>query len=388
MVLLKKKQIVNFVFVLLIFNNIWSIFYLKDTWAGYNVELQNGWQYQMSKIIYAGVILLMIPVVFNHKSFFENAKLLSFIIILHVVFALFLGQTVEFGDVSKFFMLCLSFPFFAYALRSKFDQTLLKILIAAIALNVTNAILQANTLSSSIKSDIWGTGQGSAITIIYLLPIFFYVYKDKFSSYFYIIGAVLVFMSLRRTAIIAYLLCLPFILTRIKKNVSSIVLISTLVIFVTLVLYIVSNYWNVLQMRFGDMFEADANGSYGSGRTDWFALLFDNYMKESECWVQGAGPNMVGDILHKAGYRFRVAHSDILELLLGYGLLGLSLWFYTFYKIIVVARKRWVSPDNRKLVDMSVVSYLFISIVSGCVFNPNFMVIPIFYGLVLNKKKI
>lgn len=388
MVLLKKKQIVNFIFVLLIFNSIWSIFYTKDAWAGYNVELQNGWQYQLSKIIYAGVILLMTPVLFNHKRYFENTKLLSCVIVLHVLLALFLGQTVELGEVSKLFLLCLSFPFFAYALNSKFDNTLLKILIIAIALNIVSSILQANTLLSSIRDDSFRTGQGSAVTIIYLFPIFFYVFKDKLSSYFYIIGAVLVFISLRRTAIIAYFLCLPFIFARIKKNVSLIVFISSLVIFVTLVLYIVSNYWNVLQMRFGDMFVADVNGSYGSGRSDWFALLFDNYVKRPEYWVQGAGPNVVGDILHKAGYPFRVAHSDILELLLGYGLLGLSLWFYTFYKIIVVTRKRWVSSDNRKLVYMSVVSYLFISTVSGCVFNPNFIVIPIFYGLIINKKRI
>lgn len=387
MISINKKLIANFVFVLLVFNNIWSIFYSKDIWAGYDAAIQSGWQYQLSKIIYGVIILLMIPVVIKYRRYFDNLVIMAAFIMLHVIYAYVLGAKMEIGEVSKFFMICLAFPFFSIVLRSPFDRTLLKVLIIVFTFNIIFSILRANTLTTSMKADFYGTGQATAINIIYLLPVVFYVFKDKIASYFYLLGFLLVIMSLRRTAIIAYLICLPFIYSRIKSNISFKTLLAIVVIMCVLAFYVVTNYWQAIEIRFVDMFEADSNGNYGSGRSDWYALLFNTYLKNPLYWLQGAGPQQVGILLDKAGYLFHNAHSDILELLIGYGMIGLLLWLYTFCQIFILSRKRTTS-ENRKLIYMSISSYLFISAFSGSIFNPNFIILPISYGLFLNKKKI
>lgn len=384
---ISKESVANLIFILLIFNAIWSIFYSKDAWVGYDAKQQVGWQYQLSKYIYAIIILIMVPYVFCYRRYFDNLVIMAGLIVLHIIYAFAAGVKFDISNVSKFFMLCLAFPFFSYTLRSSFNKTLLKIVVIAISINLIFNVLQADTLSSSIMNGSFKTGQGTAIAIIYLLPIFFYVFKDKISSYFFLLGFIIVFISLRRTAIIAYIMCLPFVFSRINKNVSKKTLMAIIILLSLLAAYAVANYWYIIELRFMDMFETDANGNYGSGRSDWFVLLLNNYTRNPEYWIQGAGPQQVEFLLHKAGYPFRVAHNDILELLLGYGLFGLFLWLYTFYKLYKLSRIK-AKKQNRKLVDMSILSYIFISFVSGAIFNSNFIVLPIFYGLVLNRKKI
>lgn len=386
MFFVQKSRKINLVFFLLIFNSIWSIFYVKDAWAGYNAEVQIGWQYQLSKVIYAIVILIMFPVVYSHKRFFGNARILASIIILYVLFSYAFNVTYDFSNVSKFFLLSLSFPFFANTLECNFNKSLLKVLIISITLNITNSILQANTLATSIQNDSYGTGQGTAANIIYLLPIIFYTFRGKISSFFYLFGFVLIVISLRRTAILAYLLCTPFIFERIKHSVSKKNMLFVITILVLLLLYFINNYRDVLELRFLDMFEADEQGNYGSGRSDWFALLFRSYTEKPAYWLWGFGPQKVGWVLHGAGYPFNVAHSDVLELLLGYGIVGTFLWYYTFYKMYKIGSSHRVQSEDRMLIYMSILSYVFMSTISGALFNPNFIVIPIFYGLILNKK--
>ena len=146
-----------------------------------------------------------------------------------------------------------------------------------------------------------------------------------------------------------------------------------------------THYWYIIEARFADMTEAREDGTYGSGRTGWWAVLIENYLSAPLHYLQGFGLGRVSHDMSLAGYEFGHAHNGYIEVIYTYGLVGFYFWFGTFYNLFKLCREKSLAK-YKNLIKMCVFSYLFVSIVSGTTFQPHFMCIAMFSVLMLKQK--
>lgn len=375
----------NIVFCLLVLINIVGVFINKDNWANEGEEI-GGWQNSVSKILYAIVILLMLPSVLKSTKNYSGAKCFSFLIMLYVAFAIAVDDPFDFGSVSKFLLLCISFVFFERELsRSVINKLLLYFFIISSLLFTSARIFSANIFLTAIDDGVFGTGQSASLAVIYLLPLVFYSLNKKLSTYIYMFGFILVMISLRRTAILAYLLCVPFVFTTIKNNLSKTFIFIVLTAVGVAGFYFISEYWWVIEARFLDMFEPDRDGRYGSGRTGWFAALLQTYFENPLYWLQGFGVGSVREAMTKMGSPFGHAHNDYIEIIFTYGLIGIFLWYSNFLSFLNKVKSSFLSKDDKRLSYMCILSVLIIAMATNEIDDPTFISVPIFMSLITNK---
>lgn len=380
-----KSIRLNLVLTLIILANIVNMIYPK----GMGFEEQTGGMYEVSKYLYGGCILLMLPSLFSREKFYFNImKYMVIYVMIHILFAMSYSYNFEMGSYLKTIMICLSFIFFEESLSQvKVNKYLLSVYIFSIFISIVYLSLIQNRLEIALENygEIGG-GQSIATSLVFLLPLIFYTFSEKISPILFLIGAVAVFVSLRRTAMLAYLLCIPFIYKQFLKNVSKKAIFFLLFAIAIGGYYIYTNYWFVIENRFADMFEANDSGYYGSGRTGWWEALIMSFWNSPDHWVQGFGLGKVAECMENAGFPFGVAHSDYLEVGFTYGLIGLYLWFGTIFKLYKLS----AIPSLRRyssIIKMSSFSYLCVAVVSGMTYQPHFMSIALFASLILAESK-
>ena len=378
-----KAVRLHLVLFLIIISNIVNMMFPKSM----GFEIQRGFEYQLSKYTYGLCILLMFPSLFTGKKYYFNKMNgMTWLILVYIVFGFALSMEFEIGNYLKTMMICLSFVFFEDVLKSdKINRYMLYCYILSVFLNVVYLIFLQNRLDAAIENEghVRG-GQGIANSIIYLLPLVFYKLNGKVSSLLFIVGAIAVFVSMRRSAILALLICVPFVYSYLKQNVSK---YTALFLFVILVIggyYIYNHYYYILVDRFTDMFEASDSGYYGSSRTGWWKALIALFIDNPMHWLQGFGLGKVTQFMGEAGFPFETAHNDYIEIGFTYGIIGLILWFGTIFSIYRLSKMHYNNFDS-SLLKMCVLSYLFIAIVSGASYQPHFMSVALFANLVLLK---
>lgn len=370
---------------LIIFTNIWGMIFPK----GMGYEVQTGFAYELSKYIYGIVILLMIPVLFETKRFyFWKMKYMAIYIIIHIFAAYYLHMKFDLSNYFKTLMICISFVYFEDALRrNKLDKKFMYVYVLSIFINITYLTLTQNRFETALENyGHIGGGQNISVSLIFLLPLIFYMFNEKISSYMFLIIALVALVSMRRTAMLAYLFCLPFVYRQLARNVSRGTII---IIFSALVIggyYVYTNYWFVLQDRFQDMYEANGSGYYASGRTGWWEVLIKDFIDTPQKWIQGFGLGQVVSHMSKAGFPFTSAHNDYLEIGFTYGLIGLYLWFGSMIDLFILYKKRFLRKYS-SLIMMSSLSYLIISLVSGATQQPHFICVAIFASLMLTSHR-
>ena len=383
--MLSKSYRFNLVLILIILANIVNMIYPK----GMGYEEHAGGMYEVSKYLYGGCIMLMFPSLFSKKRFyFSKMRYMTYYVMLHIVVAVGLSFIFEMGEYLKTLMICLSFIFFEDVLpHIKINKYLLSGYILSIFVNIVYLTMTQNRLEMALENmgHVVG-GQGIATSMAFLLPLIFYRFSEKVSPYLFLIGAVAVFVSMRRTAMLAYLLCIPFIYKQLLQGVSKKMLFLLLIAMVLGGYYIYTHYWFVMEDRFSDTFEASESGYYGSGRTGWWEVLIVTFWNTPFHWLQGFGVGKVAEYMANAGFPFGNAHNDYLEVGFTYGIVGLYLWFgsiWDLYKLSAVSRLKRYSP----LVKMGALSYLFVALVSGATEQPHFMCIALFASLMLVETK-
>ncbi len=374
----------NSVLVLFTIANILNMIFPK----GMGFEEQEGFEYELSKYTYGLCIVLMMPSLISSKRYyFKYMRYMSFYIILQMLIGFQFHYEFDLGYVLKALMICLSFVFFEDTLsKNVMKSGLLYAFLFSTFVNISYLVLVQNRLESAVVSaeeGHVGGGQVIANSIVHLLPLIFLLLRGKLVSYLYVFGFIVVLVSLRRTAILAYLLCLPFVYKQLKRNLSKRTIIISVIAIAFLIWYVVTNYWYIIEMRFSDMFEASNNGYYGSGRTGWWMALVENFYSSPFNWLQGFGLGQVTLEMAKAGFPFVHAHNDYIEIGYTYGLIGLFLWFGTFWKMIRLYKRR----SDGGIILMASLSYLFIAFFSSSIYNTHLVCVAIFMGLVLNNQK-
>ncbi len=374
----------DIVLLLLIIINIINYLYPK----GQGIELQHRWEDNIVYFLYAGVISLMLPSLFVRVRYFSCMCFMSWMILFYIIYAYTDGDKFNQNVVIRTFMVACSFVFFEEEIyKRKINIQLCRLYALTLFIQYSILIISENRLMTAVLNVHTVGGQSLANSVVFILPLIFYLFKSKTSTIFYLAGFIVVFISLRRTAIITYLLMLPFIYKKIVQSVSRKQAFLFLLVLCVAVFFIISKYRIIIEMRFLNLYEANSEGEYGSGRTGWLIVLLKEFVSSPKNWLQGFGLGAVSKSMSLHGYPFGHAHNGYVEILYTYGLIGFCLWFYAFVKIAVVAKKN-AFRYNLKLI-LYLCSFLFflISVMSGTTFLPSVLAISLCVNMIIYKDK-
>lgn len=371
----------NVVLLLLITVNIINTLFPKG--MGYNAEDYVGFGYQLSKYINAATIIVMLPSLFQRIKVFTNMRYMVIMIIVYMMIAYGWGISYNFSAMSRSLMVCLSFIFFEETIEKyKLNSYLLYGYLISFMVNISYLVITQDRLGMAMDNEGHiGGGQGLANSLIYLFPLIFLVFKDKLSAYLFIFCGIVIFVSMRRTAILTYLLCIPFVSKRISNQISKKAVFVFLILFAAIAFYIVKNYGFVIEDRFSDMFEANDSGYYGSGRTGWWEVLVVKFLENPQNWLFGFGLGSVAKTMADAGFPFGSAHNDYFEIIFTFGILGGIFWFSNVWKAFCLFRKT-PEKSNKSLLLMFIFSYLLSALASGAFHIISFVGVALFLNLV------
>lgn len=377
----------NLVLILLIAVNIVNTIYPKG--MGYSTEEYVGFGYELSKYINAATILVMLPSLFKRIKVFTNMRYMVILIVACMLIASGWGLSYNFSAIARSLLVCLSFIFFEETLpTSRLKKLLLYGYIITFIINVAYLVITQDRLGTAIENEgVAHGGQSLSGGIIFLIPLIFLIFRNKISSYLFIFCGIVIFISLRRTSILAYLLCIPFIYKRISGQISRKAVIIFILLLAIIIYYIVNNYWFVIENRFSDMFEANDYGYYGSGRTGWWEVLATKFLENPQNWLFGFGLGSVVKTMTEAGFPFGSAHNDYLEVIFTHGLVGGYLWFVTLWKSHKIAKSVPLKSE-KTLIYMYIVTYTFYAMVSGAYHSIQYVSIAIFLNLILANQTI
>lgn len=373
----------NVVLLLLITVNIVNTIYPKG--QGYSAEEYIGFGYKISQYINAATIIVMLPSLFKRIKVFTNMRYMVIMIVIYILIAYGLGITYNTSAVARSLLVCLSFIFFEETIKkSKLNKILLFGYVISFVVNISYLTITQDRLGMAIDNEGHiGGGQGIAKGLIFILPLLFLVLKDKVSAYLFLFCGIVIFISMRRTAILAYLLCIPFVSKRISNQISKKAVFTFLVLLTIVAYYIINNYGYIIEDRFSDMLEANDSGYYGSGRTGWWEVLVVKFLENPQNWLFGFGLGSVAKTMADAGFPFGGAHNDYLQVIFTYGLVGGFLWFSNFWRIIKACKGE--SYDSyRVLIYIGCFSYLFIAMTSGGMQTLEIISLSLFFNLSLN----
>ena len=372
---MKESFTLNFVICLLILINIVGLFVVKDAWVQ---ESPTGWTAQISKILYGVIILIMIPSILYKCKELLYMKFMVYLCLVHIIYAIFF-KNINFGETSKQFLLFLSFLFFHQNFKNNnVNYKLLSIYILTQSISIIKSIIEADIFSSAIETGYAKTGQATSLILVLLLPFVCYLWKPKQVLAYVIVSFLFVLLSMRRTSILTFLICIPFIYKYVKDSLSRKFIYLIILFFALGIYYIIDNYWFIIELRFSDIFTPDRHGNLGSGISDWYVALFHDYLNNSNLLELffGKGLGEVGVFLNKLGYEFTHAHNDYLEVVYTYGLLGLLGYYISIIYLVVSGIRK--NPRYKTLIIMSLIMVLFIGAVSEIVQSPTTLTISLF----------
>lgn len=375
----------NSVLILFFIANILNTVFPKNMGA----EGQQEFVYQLSKYVYGFGLILMLPSLMStRRYYFRYMQYMVFYIILHMISAVLMDFEFDFARYLKMILVCSSFVFFEEMLsKTKMNKYLLIAFMLSVYINVTYLVLTANHMEAAYEAGDSGGGQSIANAIIYLLPLLFLKFEGKWASYLYVCGFFVVLISLRRTAILAYLFCAPFVYSQLKRNVSKRFIAVVVVVFGFLAWYVMTNYWTVIEMRWNATITPSDAGYYGSGRTGWWEVLVAKFLDNPQNWLFGFGLGSVAKTMADAGFPFGHAHNDYIEVGYTFGVVGMILWFGTIWKLYKLSKeKRFVR--YAMIIRMGALSYFLVAVFSGVTSNVQFICIAIFAAIIVSKRNI
>ena len=141
----------------------------------------------------------------------------------------------------------------------------------------------------------------------------------------------------------------------------------------------------------GDDNYSAVEGSFGSGRTEFWRALLNHYWGSTR-FLLGYGLGSVHEFFSKYYVTpLSHAHSDLLELLYTFGVVGAVLYFFFYYNLIRFIRGCNPSPEKKLLLG-AVTTYLFVAFSTGTImraeFYPMGIAIPILTYMIKNKDSI
>ena len=346
--------------------------------------------YRLLLLLLSGWFYLLIDKI--KKSKFNRQLILIYgLIILHIFFS----SSIDFNSfisLSKLLYLlfvCLFFFKFYDAFINKDTIRYLNLFVAISVIMLSAHIIASRfgLLSSDIV--VKASGDNNSYILLAFLPLIYFNKKIEIKRLLIIILILGVFLSLKRGAMVALLVCLLvtyFLERRILSRKGIVEKIKRVFIFIsviTILLFMYSEFSDSFIDRFEDLSADDA--SFGSGRGNVYSLIWNDWYNSNNIitYLLGNGYNSVQVLTKKTTGSALMAHSDVLNSVHSYGLLGVSLSLvFMLYQLKIIKRLFLVKSELVIPYVMLFIIFFFKAIYSGNFETPNFIYLLIGYAIV------
>jgi O-antigen ligase len=324
-----NKIIFNLVFILL-FTYAYVVFSGRGAFGTYNL-------YGFGRILLLTNSIITIYLFF---IFFKIKRINSLIVVIILwIFWLIITCFISFEFGSNQFIFAvlevsyapLIFLFFYYF--GKINPNLLRASYYYFLLLMTFNLILFYFIFINYNSDFSNplTQLNDVYYLLLLLPWVLILPNNKLKLLFLLILTFVIFISLKRAAIISYICSVityyifeNYRLTKFSiKNLTKKICTVSLILFL-IFLFVNSHVENQLTERLKDV-----TSDGGSGRINIYKKVIDYQVKSPfYFWITGHGHNSVRKYLAPGSNKYISAHNDWLEVLFDYGLPGLIIYLY------------------------------------------------------------
>lgn len=363
-----RWNLLNLVLILFSFVNVMELFLPrieeKSSFVRLPLQLLN---LLISIIMF--IAILVNGIKWKNNLIIRCVKLLIFIVFLYFGYYFLTADDFVISEIIPYvrfltWLFAIIF-FYNYLLKYGANKFFFKCYIFTFLITVTKQIFE----TALFESEKLNGGDTAAMPLLFIIPMSLLIYQNQLKSVIILFCSIMIVISLRRTAILTLLICLPFFYNYISSELKK----SQLFLLVIISSVLLWNLWEIfgdlVLIRFNELFDGGEDGSYGSGRSSFYLIVWDNWLTGDQSILLGNGLTSVRHLfMKKASIDLDHAHNDLLEILYTFGIVGLIIWL-AFVKAFWSLRKRiaLVSPLNVNIFYLVFVSFMIISISSGCI---------------------
>lgn len=320
-------------------------------------------------------ILLIIYIIIIHLFYFtyDLLKILSFpLTILNLFFAFILFTELVRKQIVSYKFLLISAVY------------QLIIILMFIFIDKINGVSYYSFTDHNVLGGIGGNISKYAAILFAITPIFLY----NNNKYFYILNLIGIFLTLRRSAIIGSITNLFIFLFLNKKkqifftkrNLKFVIIMLIAIIAISYkYTFIIDGIFSSIQERFVDMKDDSAGG-----RKIFWALTIDLFLSFNLTEMLFGHPGTLAPYLLKHFGMAIGAHSDVLDFLTSYGIVGLFLYLLNHFSFLTFFYKhRKVTPVESSLGISTVISMFIVSVTTAGYFYSLNLMTFIVYGFLV-----
>ena len=309
------------------------------------------WKVQWKSV--TRIVILFIPLVLFNT-------------LLYIIYYKF--NIADFSGYLKFLLWTTSIVFFyEMMMRYGLNKKVLGIYLITFIISIGKKIIEG----SKFESETLGAGDTASLPLLFIIPLVLVCFNNKYRIIILSVISVLVLFSVRRTTILGFILCIPFIYTYLSAKLKFYHIAFIGILFTFLVMNIWDHIGEAIVFRFENLLVGDKGGtedSYGSGRSEFWVTTWNNWVrKDMFSFLLGNGLKSTNELLMRV-HNVQHAHNDFLEIGHTFGLLGIGIWLSFIRQLWNLKKqiKRY-SPNSISLFYICFISYFIIAMASGCI---------------------
>ena len=298
-------------------------------------------------------VILFVPLVLIHA-------------LLYITYSKF--NVAGFSGYLKFLLWTTSIVFF-YEMMIKYglNKKILGLFIITFIAGIGKKIIEG----SKFESETLGAGDTASLPLLFIIPLVLVCFNNKHRIIILSLISILVLFSVRRTTILGFALCIPFIYKYLSAKLKFYHIALIGVLFISLVINVWEHIGEAIVFRFENLFVGDKGGtedSYGSGRSEFYLTTWNNWTgNDMFSFLFGNGLTSTNKLLMRV-HNVQHAHNDFLEIGHTFGFLGIVIWLSFIMHLWNLKKKiKLYSPESTSLFYICLISYVVIAMASGCI---------------------
>lgn len=385
----KNMDAKRLVLILLILSNILNVFTSRGLAAGsaLNDDFKEGDRFYI-QLVNGIVLLIMAYSVLKSKCtkfpFYKNLIWMSAFVMFYLgINVIFPSENFFLANYVKLITNFMVLLFFLHQEKSENDWLFRIYIISFIVQSVWKIIM-----GQVFSFETLGAGDTASIGLIFIIPLILIYFKKIAAVCLLMVCLLFIILSLRRTCIIAFCLIIPYLWKYFRGKLNKYFISFSILLFAIILFYVWDLVGESLIYRIDEMiYGNETTGSRGSGRDGFWTMLLEDFL-EGNGMIFGYGVGSIADFYYSEGLDYLPhAHNDFLEIGYTFGLIGLFVWIVFLWKLYLYSRSRLLSFDNKIILRISLVSYLFVGFFSGCLLRAEFIPLGIAISNTLNLKK-
>lgn len=377
------------VLLLLILSNILNVFTGRGLAAGsaLNSDFEEGDRIYI-QLVNGIALLIMAYSVLKSKCtwlpFYKNLIWMCTLVVLYLfINTIFPSENFVFASYVRLITNFMVLLFFIC--QEKYENScLLRIYIVSFIIQIVWKIIMGQVFNF----ETLGAGDTASIGLIFIIPLILMYFKKMTMICLLLVCLFFIVLSLRRTCIIAFCLIIPYLWKYFRGRLNRYFIGFSILLFSIILFYIWDIVGESLIYRIDEMiYGNEITGTRGSGRDSFWMMLLEDFLKGNGI-VFGYGVGRIADFYYSKGLNYLPhAHNDFLEIGYTFGLIGLFLWIVFLWNLYLYSQSRLLSSDNKIILKISLISYLFVGFFSGCLLRAEFIPLGIAMSNALNLNK-